>query len=115
MIYKYEGCTGQASIVSLATTPPTCTSYSVFEGVDKQTCKLFVPTGSKAAYQNADVWKDFSLIEEGAETMSLTTTKAEDRSTRSIYSIDGKRMDGPKKGVNIIRMSDGTIRKVMVK
>jgi len=115
MIYKYEGCTGLASIVSHATTPPTCTSYYVFEGVDKQTCKLFVPTGSKAAYQNADVWKDFSLIEEGAEAMSVTTTKAEDCSTRSIYSIDGKQLSSPLKGLNIIRMSDGTVKKVMVK
>ena len=32
-----------------------------------------------------------------------------------IFTIDGKRVDNLKKGMNIIRMSDGTTRKVVVK
>ena len=32
-----------------------------------------------------------------------------------IYTIDGKRVDNPKKGMNVIRMKDGTTRKVVVK
>lgn len=32
-----------------------------------------------------------------------------------IFTIDGKRVDTPKKGMNIIRMKDGTTRKVVVK
>jgi len=101
-------------VISLAITPPTCGGY-VFEGVDKQSCRLFVPTGSKAAYQNANRWKDFLLIEEGAETTSVAMAKTRSRSTRSIHSIDGKRTDSANKGLNIIRMSDGTVKKVMVK
>lgn len=31
------------------------------------------------------------------------------------YTVDGKRLSAPRKGVNIIRMSDGTTRKVVVK
>ncbi len=31
------------------------------------------------------------------------------------YSIDGKKLNAPTKGLNIIRMSDGSVRKVMVK
>lgn len=31
------------------------------------------------------------------------------------YSIDGKKLNAPAKGLNIIRMSDGSVRKVMVK
>ena len=33
----------------------------------------------------------------------------------TIFTIDGKRVDNPKKGVNVIRMKDGTTRKVVVK
>jgi hypothetical protein len=33
----------------------------------------------------------------------------------AIYTIDGKRLQQTQQGLNIIRMSDGTIRKVMVK
>ena len=32
-----------------------------------------------------------------------------------IFTIDGKRVDNLKKGMNIIRMKDGTTRKVVVK
>lgn len=32
-----------------------------------------------------------------------------------IFTIDGKRVDTPKKGMNVIRMKDGTMRKVVVK
>ena len=32
-----------------------------------------------------------------------------------IFTIDGKRVDNLKKGMNVIRMSDGTTRKVVVK
>ena len=32
-----------------------------------------------------------------------------------IYTIDGKRLSKPQRGLNIVRMSDGTVRKVMVK
>ena len=31
------------------------------------------------------------------------------------YSLDGKKLDKPQKGINIIRQPDGTSRKVLVK
>jgi hypothetical protein len=112
--YAFNKCSGLTSVISLAITPPICI-IGVFSGVNMQACKLFVPTGSKADYQTADVWKDFLLIEEGAETTSVTTAKTGNRSTRSIHSIDGKRKDSPNKGLNIIRTCNGTVKKVMVK
>ena len=111
--YAFSNCSGLTSVISLAITPPICI-IGVFSGVNMQACKLFVPTGSKADYQTADVWKDFLLIEEGAETTSVTTAKTGNRSTRSIHS-DGKRKDSPNKGLNIIRTCNGTVKKVMVK
>ena len=42
---------------------------------------------------------------------SLTTSL----STSTIYDVNGRQMSKLQKGVNIIRMSDGTMRKVMVK
>ena len=35
---------------------------SVFEGVDKETCILYVPEGSVDLYKAADVWKEFKNI-----------------------------------------------------
>jgi hypothetical protein len=37
-------------------------SSNVFFNVNKTTCKLYVPVGSKRAYQNAVTWKDFLNI-----------------------------------------------------
>jgi len=48
-------------------TPPSV-GTSLFEYVDMNTCKLYVPIGSKAAYAVADEWKNFMNIEE----MSMT-------------------------------------------
>jgi hypothetical protein len=37
-------------------------SSDVFSFVNKSTCTLYVPTGSKALYQAANQWKDFTNI-----------------------------------------------------
>jgi hypothetical protein len=31
------------------------------------------------------------------------------------YSLDGRRLSAPQRGINVLRMSDGTTRKVLVK
>ena len=62
----FAKCTGLTSIMCEACVPPTMgTSPIVFYDVDCSTISLHVPCGSIAAYQAADVWKDFSSIEEG--------------------------------------------------
>lgn len=53
------------SIYAYPTVPIDLTSsISVFSAVNKSTCKLYVPKGSKALYQAANQWKDFTTIEE---------------------------------------------------
>ena len=39
-------------------------SLSVFDGINKTTCILYVPVGSKSAYQTANQWEDFTNIVE---------------------------------------------------
>ena len=61
-------------IYSYATTPPVCADDNVFNNINKQTCKLYVPVGTASAYKNAKTWKDFFAIEEMAETKCATPT-----------------------------------------
>jgi len=62
----FAGCTGLTSIYAYAATPSGLTSsINVFYSVDKSTCILHVPIGSKTAYQGAIQWQDFTTIEEG--------------------------------------------------
>jgi hypothetical protein len=64
-----------------------CGSANVFAGVDKTTCSLNVPYGSKSAYQAANQWKDFTNIQE-MPGFSLSSTvasvAAKEGSTNSI-------------------------------
>jgi hypothetical protein len=68
-------CSGLKSIYSYSITPIDLrTSLSVFENVDKTTCILYVPAGSKSAYQAADQWKDFANIQEFGDYLILSKT-----------------------------------------
>ena len=55
-------CSSLTSVTNYATTPQTIAS-NVFRNVDQSACTLNVPAESVAAYQEADVWKDFGTIQ----------------------------------------------------
>jgi len=58
-------CSGLTSILTYKTTPINLSSSTlVFDGVNKTTCTLSVPNGTKSTYQTAVQWKDFSNIVE---------------------------------------------------
>ena len=63
--YAFYNCTGLTSITTSRITPIDLSSSSnIFKYIDKTTCTLYVPVGSKSAYQVADQWKDFTNIVE---------------------------------------------------
>ena len=71
----FSSCSGLTSVTNYATTPQTINA-DVFRYVDLSNCTLYVPAQSLAAYQVADVWKDFGTIlaigEEPCTTFSGT-------------------------------------------
>jgi len=63
--HAFFGCNGLTSIYAYPITPIDLSSSSnVFYDVNESTCTLYVPKGSKAAYQAAAQWQDFSNIVE---------------------------------------------------
>ena len=60
--YAFGNCSSLTSITNYATTPQTISS-NVFISVNISACTLYVPAGSLAAYQTADVWKEFGTIQ----------------------------------------------------
>ena len=61
----FDSCSGLTSITTTRLTPIDLSSSSyVFYRVNKTTCTLYVPVGSKSVYQAADQWKDFTNIVE---------------------------------------------------
>ena len=112
--YAFSNCTGLTELVSLASIPPICNA-GVFENVDKSLCTLKVPKGSKDDYRQADGWKDFVNIEE-IDVTAIETVAAESMGKAGItdiYDLNGRRRDALQPGVNIVKMSDGTTRKVI--
>lgn len=63
-----------SAIYSYATTPPVCADDNVFNNINKQTCKLYVPRGTVDDYKAAKTWKDFFNIIEEEETKCATPT-----------------------------------------
>ena len=65
------------SIYSYPTVPVDLTSsISVFSDINKSTCTLYVPKGSKALYQAANQWQDFTnIIEMTTAVPTLLDTK----------------------------------------
>ena len=96
-----------------AITPPTCDEYAL-SYINKETCKLYVPAGCLAAYEAADQWKDFLFIEEGEAPTAINTPRGGAKNVEH-YNLSGQRLSKSQKGINIIRYSDGTTRKVLVK
>ena len=95
--------------------PLTIESYT-FYYVPKNTCKLYVPKGSKEKYKVADVWKDFLNIIE-FESTGITIVENNDDAIANWYTLDGKPLSSKpeKAGMYVVKMSNGKTKKVMVK
>ncbi|MDD4970325.1 MAG: leucine-rich repeat domain-containing protein [Paludibacter sp.] len=70
------GCSGLTSIKAISARPVEFElgySGDIFDKVDKRTCTLYVPIGSKRLYQAANQWKDFENIVEVHTENSLNS------------------------------------------
>lgn len=92
--------------------PPIATGFS---NKTFMNCRLYVPEGSKEKYQSANVWKNFwNIIELTPSVLGVESAKS-DNIVAEHYGLDGRKLLEPNRGINIIKMSDGTVRKVMIK
>ncbi len=105
-------CTNIKTLYSWNPTPPAAGSTSL-SGINRNTCTLYVPKGSGDLYWLHPEWGQFFEIKE-VESENIRTTKMDD-TTLNYYRIDGQQRMVPEKGINILRMSDGTTKKVYIK
>ena len=111
-IGSMENCVKLESIVVKSKNPP---SAKGFANTTYLHCKLYVPKGSKAAYESANVWRNFwNIIELNQDVNALENVSFGTIETIR-YAIDGTKLSLPQRGINIIKMSDGTTKKVIVK
>ena len=110
----FYDCNSVTQIVSKAVTPPSCGTQAL-DDINKWECTLTVPERSLASYQQADQWKEFFFIEGRNFDDGIGNVKSEIAQEEDYYDLQGRKIAEPQKGINIIRYSDGSTRKVMVK
>jgi hypothetical protein len=63
---------------------------------------LYVPKGTKFAYEAKEGWKDFRNIVEGTPTSITRVTLDKETPNTPIYDLNGRKLAEPQKGINII-------------
>ena len=82
----FYGCNSLSTVIVKNATPPSITSSS-FSNIGNTT--LYVPHGSKAAYQAADYWKDFgTIIDVAVDDVFTAKTKEGVDMSFKVISID---------------------------
>ena len=110
--YAFQKCRDLTSIYVSWPTP--ISAGSAFSGVGISKCTLYVPQGTEQDYWLADVWGDFGNIVEYDPTGIDRVTTSTDAKELSRYSVNGQRLSAPAKGLNIVKYSDGSVKKVAV-
>ena len=90
----------------------------VFSGTPVESATLHVPASALKAYKRTSPWSGFGNIVPLTEDEidAVEDVQAAGVATETDrYDLQGHMIAGPQKGINIIRMSDGTVRKVLVK
>ena len=111
--FAFSYCSGLTSIYVYAEKVPRIGRYA-FEGCASRKCTLYVPKGTYADYRSSNFGYFENIVEFDATGIDKTTTST-DVEEVSRYSVNGQRLAVPVKGLNIVKYSDGTARKVVVK
>ena len=110
----FQGCSGLTSIYVYAEKVPKIDS-NAFKGVDAKKCTLYVPMGTRYDYCASDFGDYFENIVEFEATGIDKTTTSTDVEEVGRYSVNGQRLSAPTKGLNIVKYSDGSVKKVAVR
>ena len=111
----FSYCSELKDVYCYATKVPT-TKSDVFKDcyIDYET--LHVHEKSIGKYKAMTPWNAFGqIVPLTEEETGIDTIKSEATHTTDIYTLEGKQLPSLKKGINIIRNSDGTTKKVLVK
>ena len=112
--HAFQHCSGLTSIYVYAEKVPKIDSKA-FEGFDAKKCTLYVPMGTRDDYRLSKFGDYFENIVEFDVTGIDKTTTSTDVEEVARYSVNGQRLSAPTKGLNIVKYSDGSVKKVTVR
>ena len=117
--YAFGSCTKITDVFCNAAEVPE-TNADAFTGIETTKVRLVVPNNSIEKYKNHAVWGKFlmdgsDVAGSGSSETGIRSAHALEGVAPEVYDLDGRRQNALRHGLNIIRQSDGTARKVLVK
>jgi hypothetical protein len=112
-IFRYSFVGAPVTEIHLHTSTPPAYIYSTKE-LSINNCVVYIPKGSFKTYMRSDDWKQFKLVEEDVNTGINHIETAEPKIVAR-YNINGQKINAASHGLNILKMSNGTIKKVVIK
>ena len=109
----FKDCNSLKSIYVYAEDVPSLES-NVFDGCDSKNCTLYVPNGTYDAYWVSNFGYFENIVEFDATSINNTVATPEVKGTAR-YAVNGQRLTAPIKGINLVKYSDGTVKKEFVK
>ncbi len=115
--WAFNGCSKLRSVIAKMDNPfDLSETYPVFSSLTYSGGTLYVPAGTKELYQSKSGWRKFAnIVETGTTEVKGVTGNNADTSIKEVYTLDGHKLTAPQRGLNILRMSDGTVHKVVIK
>ena len=109
----FKHCSGLTSIYVYMEKLPE-TGSNLFLGCDEKNCTVYVPKGTGDAYfRSAEFGYFYNIVEFDATGIDKVATSTNVKEV-SRYSANGQRLSAPAKGLNIVKYSDGSVKKVVV-
>ena len=116
----FEGCSGLTSIYVYTKYVYTknlpefgFNGYNVFNGCDAKNCTVYVPKGTYDVYKSSEFGYFEKIVEFDATGIDKVNTSTNAKEL-SRYSLNGQRLSAPAKGLNIVKYSDGSVKKVAI-
>ena len=108
----FSGCSGLTSIYVYTEKLPKM-GVNVFDGCDAKKCTVYVPKGTYDDYWLSEFGYFENIVEFDPTGINNVIT-SNDAKELSRYSLNGQRLSAPTKGLNIVKYSDGSVKKVVV-
>lgn len=110
----FDGCEALKELHVASSVPPIVGVFT-FRYVDYDSCAVYVKEPSLPSYRAAWDWNRFKNLQaESGTTAVMPAATVKEATEVARFSMDGSRINRPISGINIVKMSDGNVKKVFV-
>ena len=112
-INAFKNCKGMTDVYCYAEDVPN-TDFDAFDATPTESSTLHVMPNSVDAYRTSWPWSDFKEIV-AIESITGIDGINQVNDVQAVYSARGEKLSHYQKGINIIKMKDGRVKKVLVR